>query len=68
VPTDPIRLELYSELLDAVRECQIEAMRIEENPVEVPAVLRDDEGPSVPPAAVDALERVDEILRRGTAD
>jgi hypothetical protein len=64
VPTDPVRLELYSQLLDAVRECQTEAIRIEENPVEVPANLRDDESPPVPLDAINAMERVNEIVRR----
>jgi hypothetical protein len=64
VSTDPVRLELYSQLLDAVRECQIEAVRVEQNPVEVPADLRDDETPPLPPGAVNALERAEAIVRR----
>ena len=62
--TDPVRLDLYAQLLDAVAECQDQAYRIEFHPVEVPADLRDDESPPIPPDAVRALATVDDLLRR----
>lgn len=64
MPTDPVRLELYAHLLDAVSACQDEAIRIEFHPVEVPADLRDDESPPIPPDAVRALQRIEDIVRR----
>lgn len=64
MPTDPVRLDLYAQLLDAVAECQNQAYRIEFDPVEVPADLRDDESPPIPPDAVKALERMDGLVRR----
>jgi hypothetical protein len=64
MPTDPLRLDLYAQLLDAVAECQDQAYRIEFHSVEVPANLREDESPPIPPDAVRAIERVDGLMRR----
>jgi hypothetical protein len=57
-------LDLYSQLLEAAHACQDHAFRIEENPVEPPADLRDDESPPFPPDAARAIEHVHDIIRR----
>jgi hypothetical protein len=64
MPTDPVRLDLYAQLLDAVAECQDQAYRIEFHPVEVPLDLADDESPPIPPDAVRAIEHLRDLVRR----
>jgi hypothetical protein len=64
VPTDPVRLDLYAQLLDAALACQDEAMRIEQNPIEVPPDLRDDESPPFPADAIRAMEHLGAVVRR----
>jgi hypothetical protein len=41
VPTDPVRLDLYAQLLDAVAECQDQAYRIEFHPLDAVAECQD---------------------------
>jgi hypothetical protein len=57
-------LDLYSQLLDAAHACLDEALRIEENPVDVPDDLRDDETPPLPPSAIRADEQMAVVMRR----